>query len=51
VPIVAITAYALEEERQRCLEAGMDDFVTKPIEAESLVKTVRRWLGEGQGIA
>ena len=51
VPIVALTAYALEEERQRCLEAGMDDFVTKPIEAESLVKTVRRWLGEGQGIA
>jgi CheY-like chemotaxis protein/two-component sensor histidine kinase len=50
VPIVAITAYALEEERQRCLEAGMDDFITKPIESESLVKTVQRWVGEGQGI-
>jgi signal transduction histidine kinase len=45
VPIVAITAYALQEERKRCLEAGMDDFVTKPIEPESLVKTVRRWVG------
>jgi signal transduction histidine kinase/ActR/RegA family two-component response regulator len=51
VPIVAITAYALEEERRRCLQAGMDDFVTKPITAESLVKTVRRWVGEGKGIA
>jgi len=51
VPIVAITAYALEEERQRCLDAGMDDFITKPIESESLVKTVRRWVGAGKGIA
>jgi CheY-like chemotaxis protein len=51
VPIVAITAYALEEERQRCLQAGMDDFITKPIEAESLVETVRRWVGAGKGIA
>ena len=47
---MAITAYALEEERQRCLDAGMDDFVTKPIEPESLVNTVRRWVGEEQGI-
>jgi hypothetical protein len=29
----------------------MDDFVTKPITAESLVKTVRRWVGAGRGIA
>ena len=51
VPIVAITAYALEEERKRCLEAGMDDFVTKPIEPESLVNTVLRWVGAEKGIA
>jgi CheY-like chemotaxis protein len=50
VPIVAITAYALEEERQRCLQAGMDDFVTKPIEPETLVNTVRRWVGGEQGM-
>jgi CheY-like chemotaxis protein len=49
VPIVAITAYALEEERQRCLDAGMDDFVTKPIESESLVNTILRWVGSGTG--
>ncbi len=50
VPIVAITAYALEEERRRCLAAGMDDFVTKPIEAESLVNTVRRWVESQPGM-
>ncbi len=45
VPIIALTAQALEEERQRCLDAGMDDFVTKPLSRESLLDTVERWYG------
>jgi CheY-like chemotaxis protein/anti-sigma regulatory factor (Ser/Thr protein kinase) len=45
VPILALTAHALAEERDRCFGAGMDDFVTKPIEAESLIGVVRRWVG------
>jgi signal transduction histidine kinase/CheY-like chemotaxis protein len=44
-PIIALTAHALEEERQRCLDAGMDDFVTKPFSRESLLGTVERWYG------
>ena len=36
VPIVAMTASAFEEERQRCLRAGMDDFVSKPVRKETL---------------
>ena len=44
VPIVALTANALAEEKARCLEAGMKDFVTKPIHTEHLFSVLLRWL-------
>jgi CheY-like chemotaxis protein len=43
LPIIAMTAHALVEERQRCLEAGMNDHTTKPIEPDALFATLRRW--------
>jgi PAS domain S-box-containing protein len=43
IPIIALTANAMNEERQRCKEAGMNDFLTKPIEPQSLIETVARW--------
>lgn len=43
-PIVALTAEGTSGERSTCLEVGMDDFLTKPLELERLVETLHRWL-------
>jgi two-component system, sensor histidine kinase and response regulator len=43
LPIIAMTAHALVEERQRCLDAGMNDHVTKPIEPDALFAALKRW--------
>ncbi|MGI9133238.1 MAG: response regulator, partial [Rhodoferax sp.] len=44
LPIIAWTADAFEEDRQACLDAGMDDFITKPIDIRVLHAAVRRWI-------
>jgi PAS domain S-box-containing protein len=43
LPIIAMTAHALVEERERCLKAGMNDHVTKPIDPDKLFATLARW--------
>jgi PAS domain S-box-containing protein len=45
VPIVGVTAHALDGDREMCLSAGMDDYITKPISPERLEDKIRQWAG------
>ncbi len=44
VPIVAMTAYALQGDRERCMAAGMDGYVSKPFTSDALIVLLERWL-------
>lgn len=47
LPVVAMTANAMDTDRQRCFDAGMNDFVAKPIDPERLAVVLSRWLPRG----
>ncbi|NQZ06847.1 MAG: response regulator [Algicola sp.] len=44
IPIVAMTAHAMQGDKDRCLAAGMDDYITKPIDVEHFYHTLGKWL-------
>jgi len=45
-PIIALTASALVDDRVRCLDAGMDDYLSKPVNSADLDATLARWIEE-----
>jgi two-component system, sensor histidine kinase and response regulator len=45
LPIIAMTASAMEGDRERCLRAGMDDYISKPLRPDQLDAVLERWLG------
>ena len=48
VPVVALTAYAMPGDKEKCLNAGMDDYITKPLNKDVLLSTLARHLKEGR---
>ncbi|MNE93732.1 Signal transduction histidine-protein kinase BarA [compost metagenome] len=47
LPVIALTANAMPEERERCRRAGMNDYLSKPLRREELEAMLKRWLPQG----
>ena len=46
IPIIALTAHALSTDREQCIAAGCDDFETKPVDMDRLLRKLSNWLGK-----
>jgi len=46
IPLIALTAHALPGDRQRAMDAGCDEYVTKPMDLDELVETIQYWINK-----
>ncbi|MEI7591560.1 MAG: response regulator, partial [Deltaproteobacteria bacterium] len=44
IPIIAMTAKAMQGDRELCMEAGMNDYITKPVSPQALAEVLEKWL-------
>ncbi|MBN1158103.1 MAG: response regulator [Bacteroidales bacterium] len=47
IPVIAQTAYAMVQEREKCLQAGCDDYISKPFDPDKLIRLVERYINQG----
>jgi CheY-like chemotaxis protein len=51
LPVIALTAKAMKGERERCVEAGASDYISKPIDPARLLSVMERWLEQASNVA
>ena len=48
-PVIAFTAHAMQGDKQKCIDAGMDGYISKPVDEDQLKSVIAQWTGAGQG--